>query len=311
MISLVSSILIVFGYILFGYILKKIRVVSNKIEVLFSSLSFKVLLPIALLANFWTITFPDFMIIKLLISFFGSGIIIFLLSFYISKFFYKFKTDDSAIFGLASCFGNSVALGIPLMYSVLGPIKVMPYMILVIFHGIIHFTYTIIIIENYRNRFQSNAKKILKTLIELIKNIVLVSMLVGLALNFYQVPFPQLLQNIIHPIANIALPTILVSMGMALGGFKLISNFSYSFILTTMKNFIHPLIAFLLAKYVLLLSPLLIFIVTMAAALPSGTQTYYFSFRYNSLQNIIAGNIVFSTFISFFTLSILMLLFGY
>ena len=43
-------------------------------------------------------------------------------------------------------------MGIPLMYAVLGPINTIPYMILVFFHGIVHFTYTVIIIEVYRNR---------------------------------------------------------------------------------------------------------------------------------------------------------------
>ena len=49
----------------------------------------------------------------------------------------------------------------------------------------------------------------------------------------------------------------------------------------------------------------LIIIATLAAALPSGSQTYYFSYRYNSLQQIITSNIVLSTFVSFFTLSFL------
>ena len=89
------------------------------------------------------------------------------------------------------------------------------------------------------------------------------------------------------------------------------SNFSHSLILTTLKNFIYPLIAFVLAKYIFILSPMLIFIVTMAAALPSGTQTYYFSFRYNSLQKTISANVVISTFISFFTLSFILYIFGY
>ena len=60
--------------------------------------------------------------------------------------------------------------------------------------------------------------------------------------------------------------------------------------------------AFVLAKYIFLLSPLLVFIVTMAAALPSGAQTYYFSFRNNSLQQIISSNVIISTFVSFFTI---------
>ena len=309
--SVLATIMGVFSYVLAGYILKKANILPIHIEKIFSSVSFNVLLPLALIVNFWLITFPNIFIIKLIISFFGAGIIVFIISFFISKQFYRFKVDDCALFGLGACFGNSVALGIPLMYSILGPVEAMPYMILVLFHGVIHFTYTTLIIESYRNRNQSNINKIIKIIFGLAQNIVLLGMLIGLALNYFAMPFPNILQNIMQPIAKLALPTVLISMGMALGRFKLTTNLSYSVILTTLKNFIHPLIAFILAKYILFMSPLLVFIVTIAAALPSGTQTYYFSYRYNSLQDIMSTNIVISTFVSFFTLSIILLLFGY
>ena len=197
------------------------------------------------------------------------------------------------------------------MYSILGPVDAMPYMILVLFHGIIHFTYTTLIIESYRNRQRSNINKIIKTIFGLVQNIVLVGMFIGLALNYFETPFPNTLQNIMLPIAKLALPTVLISMGLSLGGFKLTANLSYSIILTTLKNFIHPLVAFILAKYILFMPPMLVFIVTIAAALPSGTQTYYFSYRYDSLQNIISTNVVISTFVSFFTLALILLVFGY
>jgi predicted permease len=309
--SVLSTILGVFGYVLIGYILKKLHIVPNKLEQIFTSISFNVLLPIALITNFWLITFPDVFIIKLLISFFGAGIIIFILSFLIGKHLFLFKVDDSALFGLGACFGNSVALGIPLMYSILGAVKTMPYMILVLFHGIIHFTYTTLIIESYRNRNQSNLKKVIFTIVGLAQNAALAGMVIGFALNYFSVPFPESLQKILLPLTNTALPTVLVAMGMGLAGFKIISDSFHFLILTILKNFVYPMIAFVLAKYVFLLSPLLVFIVTMAAALPSGTQTYYFSYRYNSLQNIISANVVVSTFVSFFTLSILLFLFGY
>ena len=309
--SVISTILGVFGYVLIGYILKKIRIVPDKIEKIFTSISFNVLLPIALITNFWLITFPDVYIIKLLISFFGAGILVFILSFLIGKHSYQFKIDDSALFGLGACYGNCVALGIPLMYSVLGPAKIMPYMILVLFHSIIHFTYTTLIIESYRNRNYSNLNKVIYTILGLAQNAALAAMIIGFALNYFSVPFPESLQLIMQSITKIALPAILVSMGMGLAGFKIGSVSSHLLILTTLKNFVYPLIAFALTKYVFLLSPLLIFIVTIAAALPSGIQTYYFSYRYNSLQNIISANVVVSTFVSIFTLSILLFLFGY
>ena len=311
MTNLLSAIVGVFIYIIIGYTIKKSNILPHTITKIFDFLSFNILLPIALITNFWLIEFPNIIVYNLIFAFFGAGIIVFILGFFISKKLYQFKTDDSALFGLGACFGNSVAFGIPLMYLILGPINAMPYMILVLFHGIIHFTYTTLIIEYYRNRSRSNIKKIIKTLIGLAKNIVLFGMFIGFILNYTNTPFPETLQNILIPISKIALPTVLVSLGIGLGGFKITKNISYTIVLTGLKNFVHPLIAFFLAKYILLLSPLLVFIVTIAAALPSGSQTYYFSYRYNSLQNIISANVVVSTFVSFFTLSAILLLLSY
>ena len=311
MTNLLSVVASVFIYIIIGYIIKKLNILPHTITKIFDYLSFNILLPIALITNFWLIEFPNIIVYNLIFAFFGAGIIVFALGFFISKNLYQFKTDDSAIFGLGACFGNSVAFGIPLMFLILGPVNAMPYMILVLFHGIIHFTYTTLIIEYYRNRSQSNIRKIIKTLIGLAKNIVLFGMFIGFILNYTNTPFPETLQNILKPIAKIALPTVLVSLGIGLGGVKIAKNISYTIILTGLKNFIHPFIAFILAKYILLLSPLLVFIVTIAAALPSGAQTYYFSYRYNSLQNIISANVVVSTFVSFFTLFAILLVLSY
>jgi len=309
--SLITAIFGVFGYIIIGYIIGKLNFFPKRVIKIFDKISFNILLPLALVTNFWLIKFPEIIIYKLLIAFFGAGIIIFIIGFFLSRKLYQFNTDDCALFGLSACFGNSVAFGIPLMYSILGPINVMPYMILVLFHGIVHFTYTTLIIENYRNRKQTNTKKIIKTILGLAQNIVLFGMVLGFILNYINIPFPEPLQYILKPISKLALPAVLISLGIALAGFQVFKDLSYSFILTFLKNFIHPILAFILAKYILMMSPLLIFIVTIAAALPSGSQTYYFSFRYNSLQNIISANVVMSTFISFFTISFLLFFFGY
>jgi len=311
MTSLLTTVFGVFGYILVGFIIKKINIIPDQFSKIYNYVSFNVLLPLALITNFWTIKFPELIVHQLILAFFGAGIIIFLIGFFFSKKFLNFKTDDSALFGLGACFGNSVAFGIPLMYSILGPIEAMPYMILVLFHGFIHFTYTTLIIEGYRNRSYSIFKMLVKTITGLAKNIVLFAMFIGIVLNYSQITFPASLEIILTSITNIALPAVLISLGFTLGKFKIINEASHSLVLTTLKNFVHPLIAFVIAKYIFSMPQLLIFIVTMAAALPSGSQTYYFSYRYNSLQKIISANIVLSTFVSFFTLSFLIIIFGY
>jgi hypothetical protein len=311
MTSLLTTVFSVFAYILIGFVIKKINIIPDQFSKIYNYVSFNALLPLALITNFWTVTFPELIVHQLILAFFGAGIIIFLIGFFFSKKLLNFKTDDCALFGLSACFGNSVAFGIPLMYSILGPIEAMPYMILVLFHGLIHFTYTTIIIEGYRNRSYSIYKMLVKTIMGLAKNIVLFAMFIGIALNYSQIPFPASLEIILTPITNIALPAVLISLGFALAEFKIINEASHSLVLTTLKNFVHPLIAFVIAKYIFSMPHLLLFIVTMAAALPSGSQTYYFSYRYNSLQKIISANIVLSTFVSFFTLSFLIIIFDY
>ena len=311
MTNLATTIFSIFGYILLGYLIKKSNLISNKVLKFCDYLSFNLLLPIALITNFWNIVFPKLIIYDLIITFFGSGIIVFFIAFLVSRIFFNFKTDDNALFGLSACFGNSVAFGIPLMYSILGPVDVMPYMILVLFHGLIHFTYSTLIIETYRNRTFLGFIFIFKTFAGLLKNIVLVAIFIGIFLNYLNIKMPNTLSIFLIPFSKIALPAVLISSGIALGSFKIFYNFKHSILLTFLKNFAHPIIAFLIAKYVFLMPPNLILIATLSAALPSGIQTYYFSYRYNSLQETITSNIVLSTFVSFFTLSFLIIIFGY
>ena len=310
MIELFNIVSGVFGYIVVGYIINKLNLLPKKYINYFDFTGFNILLPLALIIYFWQVSFPEVDSTGLMISFFASGIIIFIIGFFISKLFLKYKTDDSAIFGLASSFGNTVAMGIPLMYAVLGPINTIPYMILVFFHGIVHFTYTVIIIEVYRNRKKNIIEIFYQTLLGMIKNIVLFGMIFGIILNYSGFKIPNYMENSLNIFVSLALPMVLISLGLALGNFKIRSNIKSALILTILKNLIHPILAFCFSKFILDLDQLLVIIVTMASALPSGSQSYYFAYRYDSLKEIVSSNVVLSTFVSFFILSLLLMFFN-
>ena len=309
MIDLLNIVSSVFGYILIGFFVNKLQILPKKYIDYFDFTGFNILLPLALIIYFWQVSFPQINSIGLIISFFASGIFISMTGFLISKQFLNFKTDDSALFGLASCFGNTVAMGIPLMYAVLGPINTIPYIILVFFHGIIHFSYTVIIIEVYRNRKKSIVEIFYQILLGIIKNIVLFGMIIGFILNYSNLNVPSIMKGPLDIFVKLALPMVLISLGLALGNFKIRENIYGAILLTILKNFIQPIIAFCLANFILELDNLLVIIVTMAAALPSGSQSYYFAYRYNSLKAVVSSNVVLSTFVSFFTLSLLLVFF--
>ena len=223
--NLIYVIFSVFGYVILGFIIKKFINLSEKIFSKFDFLSFNILLPLALITYFWQIEFPRIDTLLLLVSFFGSGILIFIIGFQVGSLFFKYKTDDNALLGLSACFGNSVALGIPLMHSLLGKYSVMPYMILVLFHGLVHFTYTTLIIETYRNRSLILSRKILSTITGLFKNIVLVGIFVGIFLNYTKIMQPKILMNILNNVSDFALPCVVLSLGISLAKFNLILSF--------------------------------------------------------------------------------------
>ena len=52
MTSLLSTIIGVFGYILIGFVINKINIIPNRVFKIFNYVSFNVLLPFALIANF-------------------------------------------------------------------------------------------------------------------------------------------------------------------------------------------------------------------------------------------------------------------
>ena len=87
--SLIYVIFSVFGYVVLGFAIKKFTNLSEKITSKFDYLSFNILLPLALITYFWQIEFPRINTLLLLISFFGSGILVFIIGFQISNVFFK------------------------------------------------------------------------------------------------------------------------------------------------------------------------------------------------------------------------------
>ena len=124
------------------------------------------------------------------------------------------------------------------MHSLLGKLYVMPFMILVLFHGLVHFTYTTIIIESYRNRSLELNKKIISTITGIFKNIVLVGIFIGIVLNYTKITQPPLMMNILNNISTFALPCVLISLGFSLTKFNWLLSFKKSSIFTFVKNFI-------------------------------------------------------------------------
>ena len=306
MINIFLKVLTIFIFILAGYILKRMRIINENVEKKISFLSFNLLLPTAVALN---IIFSDFSIIDIhfLSTFFISGIIILISSFLIGKYIFGLNGNDSSVFGFSASYGNLVSIGIPIIFAVIGPENSIPFILLAVSQGIIFIPLTEFLIHQLGDN-RGNLTNLFKGVFF---NSLIIGSFLGFILHYSNVPIHPYLKTFLIPITVFSLPSILMSIGMTIAGIKISYDLQKIYILTIIKNIIFPLITFINAKYLFHLNPNLTFMVTIAAALPSGIQTYYMSYRYNSLMTIIPTNVILSTLFSAVSLSILLMLFGY
>ena len=293
-------------FILAGYILKRMRIINENVEKKISFLSFNLLLPTAVALN---IIFSDFSIIDIhfLSTFFISGIFILISSFLIGKYTFRLNGNDSSVFGFSACYGNLVSIGIPIIFAVIGPENSIPFILLAVSQGIIFIPLTEFLIH----QLGDNRGNLTNLFRGVFFNSLIIGSFLGFIVHYSNVPLHPSLKTLIVPITDFALPSVLVSLGMTIAGISITNSLQKIYILTIIKNIIFPLITFINAKFVFHLNPDLTFMVTFAAALPSGVQTYYMSHRYNSLITIVPKNVLLSTLVSVLSLSILLMLFGY
>ena len=127
-------------------------------------------------------------------------------------------------------------------------------------------------------------------------------------LNISNTSFPKFIKEAYEPFSLVLVPTMLIIIGTGLSSFSLSMHRNKLIGLIIFKNLLHPIFGYILARYMFCFDHSLIIIITLAASFPSGIQTYYFSSRYNVLSDLSSANILLSTFISIFTISIVVFL---
>lgn len=293
-------------FILVGYMLKRMRIINENVEKKISFLSFNLLLPLVVALN---IIFSDFSIIDIhfLSTFFTSGIVILISSLLIGKYTFGLNGKDASVFGFSACYGNLVSIGVPIIFAVIGPENSIPFILLAVLQGIVFIPLTELLIHQLGDNRNS--------LNDLFRGVFFNSLIIGsfsgFILHYLNVSIHPDLETFLVPITVFALPAMLISVGMTIAGIRISYSLKKIYILTIIKNIIFPLITFINAKYIFNLNQNLIFMATFAAALPSGIQTYYMSYRYSSLKTIIPTNVVLSTLFSVLSLSVVLMLFGY
>lgn len=208
---------------------------------------------------------------------------------------------EAIVHGLTSAQSNIVLVGIPLVLAAVGEAGAVPLFLLVAVNLPIVMTIASLMMEATGAGLSRAA--LLKLGRTLATNLILIGFAAGLAAHILGVRPAGAAKAIIDLIAQSAVPCALFAMGLALRRYGVLGDVSMTTLITALKLFLHPLVVWLLARYVVPLPPVFAAVAVLFAAMPCGINAYLLAERYQAGVAAAAGAVSLSTTISILSIS--------
>ena len=222
---------------------------------------------------------------------------------------------DASVDAIAGSYPNTGYIGFPLCMIAFGPVSQTPTTIATILVACVLFAIAIVLIEVGLQTERAPHRLALKVVGSLARNPLIVSPIVGVLVASVHVTLPQSAETFLKLLGGAASPCALVSLGLFLAEKRPAQTEGAkpgaSLLLTATKLLLQPALTWWLAARVFALSPLLVEMAVVLAALPTGTGPFMLAEFYRREAHITSRTILLSTLGSLVTLSLLLLFMGH
>lgn len=202
----------------------------------------------------------------------------------------------------AVVFGNSVQVGIPVATAVFGEAGLGIHVTLVSLHALVLLTLLTVLVELDLARARSEheaTSSVLRTLRTTVRNAVIhpvtLPVLLGLAWNLTGWPLPAVADEVLQLLGTAVAPLCLVLIGLSLAYTRLHGALGAAVGITLAKLLLMPALVLVVAHWGFGLAGLPLAVVTLMAALPTGSNALIFAQRYRSQEAEATASSVMST----------------
>ncbi|RWB69393.1 AEC family transporter [Mesorhizobium sp.] len=202
--------------------------------------------------------------------------------------------------GVSSAYSNVVLLGAPFILGIFGPGGFEVLSLLVSVHLPIMMMASIVLFEMFGRGHGKTVHplRIVKSFLRrLFVNPLIIGILAGLAWRVTGAPLPNFVERLVDALAGTAGPVALFAMGLSLRRFGISGNVRPALALSALKLFVMPAL-------VLGLPPLTAKVAVVAAALPSGINSYLIAVQFNTGQALASNQMTIATASAVLTTSI-------
>ena len=292
--ELANSLILIFSVVLLGLFCGRKEIFTQEQTTGFETYLFKIALPSYLFLSTMQSDFFDCINYPYICSYLLVFVILALLTIVL---FRKETNADISVLGvtiMTAGYVNAAIYTMPVITFILGDPAA----------GILGNLIQVVIIQSCFLIFLSFAKhqeqNLRKKLFNVIRNPLVSLPILGIIFNCTDVILPEMLMNAVKTVSTGATTLALFSFGLMLGGIKFGKALFTKkvMMLTVLKNILHPIIAFIVGRYIFSLTEYWLYSLVIAASAPTAFVVYIISKQYNVIPQLVQKVVAASSIIS-------------
>ncbi|WP_193367915.1 AEC family transporter [Pelagibius marinus] len=304
MLSILETVLPIFGLVLCGYVVGRRRWMSEEAIKGLNTFVFYFAIPALLFRAMARGIGPvEFTIVG---AYFAGVLATFLLALVVARLAFRTGPVEQVLFGMGSIFSNTVLLGIPLVFTVLGEAAGLQLMLIITFHAVIILPVITVLIELRRGAGQGWRRLFGQTFRAIALNPIILALILGIAYGLTGAPLPGAAERFLALLGGAAAPCALFALGASLTSFELRGDIKETLAIVAMKLLVHPAVMAVLAFWVFELPPLAATVAVITAAIPAGANVFIMARQYDIYLGRAASAVLISTALSVVTLTFLL-----
>lgn len=295
MLGVLAGFFVVWVIILVGMFVGRRNILGENARPVLSALTFFVASPALLFETLSKAKLHDVFAAPLLVTAVG-GVTTAVLFFGIVRFVLKRPVPEALISSMSASLANSANLGIPIAVFVLGDAS---YVAPLLIFQLAFFALFLMALDATTSSHRTTP---LGFVLMILRNPMIVGSALGLVVAGTGWQVPPLVMEPIHLIGGAAIPAMLIAFGMSLNGSKPLQAAAGRRLDTLLASFfkliVHPLVAYLFARFVLGMQEQALFAAVVTAGLPTAQNVFVAASRYRTGVTVAKDTVLITTVVA-------------
>ncbi len=238
--------------------------------------------------------------VAMLFSFYSGAAAGFAAGLFGARFIFNRPWEDSVAIGFVGLFSNSLLLGLAITERAYGADALAANYMIIALHAPFCYGLGITVMEVVRNRGHGSVKTIRAVLRAIFRNVLVIGIMVGFAVNLTGTPIPGFVTDALDLITRAALPAALFGMGGVLYRYRPEGDMRIILYISAVSLILHPTIVWFMGSAFSLPQGAFRSAVLTSAMAP-GINAYIFANMYGVARRVAASAVLLSTAATIFT----------